>query len=73
MWQNFKTQIWQNFKSDSSKPQNVTELKRKKNVTKPKKSKCDKTLKLKIWQNSKTPNLTKLKNSKSDMNWKTQN
>ena len=47
--------------------------KKNQNVTKPKtqiykieKLKCDKTQKLKMWQNSKTWNVTKLKNSKCD-------
>ena len=75
MWQTSKCdktkKMWQ-FKNSKS------DITQKPKCDKPKKSKCDKTpnetklknsnvtkLKLKIWQNSKTQNVTKHKNSKS--------
>ena len=66
MWQNLKTQ-----NPTNSKTQNVTKLKKSKcdkypNVTKLKKSKCDQTQKLKMWRKN-TQNLKMWQNSKLKM------
>ena len=56
-WQNLKLKMWQTKKETKLKTQNVTRLKH---------SKCDKTQKLKMWQNWQSQNATKLKKKTSN-------
>ena len=61
LWWNSKAEIVTKFK----KTWFVMKLKNS-NGDKTENSSCDKTLKLKLWQNSKTPIKAKLKNSNCD-------
>ena len=57
-----KKKLWQNSKTQIVKKKNLkTQI-----VTKIKNSNCDKTQKLKLWQNSKTQIATKLENLNCD-------
>ena len=72
LWQNSKTLIItklknSNFEEKKTKIQTVTKLKTTILSKKyKKKSNCDKTHKLKLWQNSKTPIVTNSKTLKGD-------